>query len=168
MFCQYCGTPIHDAAQFCTACGKPTSGRPAEAESATEKLASQLKIMGILWIVYSIFRIAMGAWTLTFSHYLLPMVSNSLSHQVELSGLLDMLHGLYAMMFAYSLAAGVLGMVAGWGLLRRRPWGRILGLIAAFASILSMPFGTALTVYTLMILLASGAENAYRRLAAPG
>jgi hypothetical protein len=121
--------------------------------------------MGILWIVYSVFRIVMGSSTLIFSHYMMPMMSNLVSHEIDVSALMRVLNGMYAMMFVYSLAAGILGIIAGWGLLQRRPWGRALGIIAAFASILSLPFGTALTVYTLMILLGSGVESAYNRLA---
>ena len=45
------------------------------------------------------------------------------------------------------------GILVGWGLLRLRPWARILGIIFGSLHLLSIPFGTALGVYALVILL---------------
>jgi len=125
--------------------------------------------MGILWLIYSGFRILMGAWTLVFSHYMLPMMSGLVGEEAQpfLSSLVDMLHVFYWFTFVYSLVTGVVGLVAGWGLLQRTPWGRILAIIIAIGSVISIPFGTALAIYTLVILLASDGERNYRSLAAP-
>jgi len=45
------------------------------------------------------------------------------------------------------------GMLAGIGLLKLRPWGRIVAIIVGVLHILSFPLGTALGVYTLWVLL---------------
>ena len=57
-------------------------------------------------------------------------------------------------------AMAVLAFVAAFGLLTRRPWGRVLAIIAAILSLLKFPVGTALGIYTLWVLApsASGAE----------
>jgi hypothetical protein len=47
------------------------------------------------------------------------------------------------------------GFFAAWGLLRFRPWARILAIILGVLHILSFPFGTALAVYTLWVLLSA-------------
>ena len=172
MYCQYCGKPVDDAAQFCTNCGKQKIGSAPAATpvSATERMASHLRIMGVLWLIYSGFRILMGVWTLVFSHYMLPMMSGFMNNeemQPFLSSLVDMLHVFYGFTFVYSLVTGVVGLVAGWGLLQRTPWGRILAIIIAIGSVISIPFGTALAIYTFVILLASDGERNYRSLAAP-
>jgi len=44
-------------------------------------------------------------------------------------------------------------IVAGIGLLKKLEWGRILALVVAFFSLLSIPLGTALGIYTIVILL---------------
>jgi len=44
-------------------------------------------------------------------------------------------------------------LIAGFGLYNHREWGRILGLIVAFLNLISFPIGTALSVYTLVVLL---------------
>lgn len=40
------------------------------------------------------------------------------------------------------------GMLAGYGLLRRKAWGRILALIVGFLNLPNFPLGTALALYT--------------------
>jgi uncharacterized membrane protein (DUF2068 family) len=46
-----------------------------------------------------------------------------------------------------------LALVAGWGLMERSQWGRIVAIVAAFLSILKFPIGTALGIWTLVVLL---------------
>ncbi len=60
------------------------------------------------------------------------------------------------------LVRSVLCVVTGIALLRRRSWARPLAIVAAFLSIIKLPFGTALAIYTLWVLLpgASGQEYA--------
>ena len=45
------------------------------------------------------------------------------------------------------------GIIAGLGLLKFRPWARILAIIVGALHLLSFPLGTALGVYTLVVLL---------------
>ena len=179
MFCQYCGKPMDDAAVFCVSCGKQKVGPApsaaavaapvAPARSPLEKLTSHVRIMGTLWLIYSIFRIMMGGWTLIFAHTLLPMMSHFVNEEAQpfVISIFSMMHAIYALSFVYALVTGIVGLVAGWGLLQRATWGRVMAIIAAVASAISIPFGTALAVYTFIILFASDAERNYGTLAAP-
>jgi hypothetical protein len=45
------------------------------------------------------------------------------------------------------------GLIAGFGLLKFRPWARILALIVGALHVFSFPFGTALCIYTFWVLL---------------
>jgi hypothetical protein len=58
----------------------------------------------------------------------------------------------------------LLTFVTGWGLYKREPWGRTLALVMGFVSLLSIPFGTALGIYTLVVLLPSDADVEWREL----
>jgi hypothetical protein len=51
------------------------------------------------------------------------------------------------------LVLGLPGIAAGFGLLKRKNWGRILAIIVGLLSIANFPLGTALGVYTAYILL---------------
>ena len=60
------------------------------------------------------------------------------------------------------LAAG--GVCVGLGLMQRRPWARAAALILGILAIFHPPFGTALGVYTLWVLLADERGDEYRYL----
>jgi ABC-type polysaccharide/polyol phosphate export permease len=54
---------------------------------------------------------------------------------------------------AFLIVVSIPGIIAGIGLLKYRPWARILAIVVGVLHILSFPFGTALGVYTLVVLL---------------
>jgi hypothetical protein len=54
------------------------------------------------------------------------------------------------------------GLIAGIGLLRFRPWGRILGIVISALDLVSVPIGTALGVYGLWVLLSNETEALFR------
>lgn len=67
-----------------------------------------------------------------------------------------------AMMITGAVAIGIVcilaifsipGFIAGFGLLKFRPWARVLAIILGVLNILSFPLGTALAIYTLWVLL---------------
>jgi hypothetical protein len=45
------------------------------------------------------------------------------------------------------------GIAAGYGLLKRRSWGRILAIIIAVLGLVNFPIGTAIGIYALWVLL---------------
>jgi hypothetical protein len=63
-----------------------------------------------------------------------------------------------------ALFAGVHLLLA-WGLLERQPWARILGIVVAFLALIRFPFGTALGIYTLWVLLPESSEREYDEIA---
>jgi uncharacterized membrane protein (DUF2068 family) len=63
------------------------------------------------------------------------------------------------------LAGGVLGIIAGWGLLDRQPWARTLAIVLGVINLIHIPFGTALGIYTLWVLLPAESEQEYRSFA---
>jgi predicted membrane metal-binding protein len=65
--------------------------------------------------------------------------------------------GMAVLVFIKAIAC----LLAGWGLLQRDPWARLLTLVLAFVSLFYVPFGTALGVYTLWVLLPSKSEEEY-------
>jgi hypothetical protein len=61
----------------------------------------------------------------------------------------------------FLFCAGV-GIAAGWGLLAQQPWARMLTIIFGAFSLVDIPFGTALGIYTLWVLLPAESEQEYR------
>ena len=64
------------------------------------------------------------------------------------------------------LAKAACGFLAGWGLLHREPWARVLALVLGFIALIHIPFGTALGVYTLWVLLPGESHDEYEAMAA--
>jgi hypothetical protein len=62
------------------------------------------------------------------------------------------------------LAKAAAGFIAGWGLLQRQDWARIVALVVGFVALLNVPIGTALGVYTLWVLLPSQSDDEYKAL----
>ena len=53
-------------------------------------------------------------------------------------------------------------IIAGWGLLKRKSWSRMLAIVLGAISLLSVPVGTALGVYTLWALTKPEAQALLR------
>ena len=162
MYCTQCGSENSPASRFCANCGQaiaPASGDPYNVMPAQSRLSGHIRLLGILWLAESALRLIPGlAMLFIFSaggailQHWLPFPFSSL---VFLG--VPILWGIGALL---SLTA-VGGLVAGWGLLDRKPWARTLTLILGLLSLPSVPFGTALGVYTLWVLLPAEAEMEY-------
>jgi hypothetical protein len=53
------------------------------------------------------------------------------------------------------------GLITGFGLLKYRPWARILGLVLSALNLINIPFGTALGIYGLWVLLNKDTERLF-------
>jgi hypothetical protein len=169
MFCQYCGAPLDVGARFCNRCGNavPAVLIPRRSPDPAEVLNNHLQDIGILWVVFSIFHMLMGVWALVFAHYVMPEMLRMFSQQMNSNVTMpfpEFLKVFYMISFVFSMITGVVGLCAGWSLLRREQCGRTLALVAAFICLISIPFGTALAAYTLVVLLPPAAGLAYERL----
>jgi hypothetical protein len=175
MICQYCGGPLDEAARFCKSCGNAVPATaPASANAPcivaadpAQTFQHHVRVLGIVWMVYSVFQIMMSIWILVFSHYFLPTMQDLMSRGDASFPfpIIHFLHVIYAISSAYGAAAGILGLVAGAMLLQRKPAARLLAIVAAFLSVLSFPFGTAVAVYTLIMLMPKEAAGNYQQLA---
>lgn len=70
---------------------------------------------------------------------------------------------------AVLLLCSLPGVIAGWGLLKLRPWARVLGIVLAALAILSFfafPFTTAVGIYGLWVLLTKDTERLFNAAAA--
>jgi hypothetical protein len=60
------------------------------------------------------------------------------------------------------IAAG--GILVGWGLMNHERWARITAIVLGILALFHPPFGTALGIYTLWVLLPSGSAAEYDRM----
>ncbi len=125
---------------------------------AQGRLDGHVRLLGILWIALSAFRLVPGFFLTYAFESGFPFEGGE-----GLPGFVPaLLHNIGVLM----LAGGVLGIIVGIGLLHRQPWARMCSLVLGSLSLLDMPFGTALGIYTLWVLLPAESEREYRRIAA--
>ena len=55
------------------------------------------------------------------------------------------------------------GLLAGYGLLKGKKWGQILGIVDGFLSLFNFPVGTILGGYTLFVLFQNSANDYFGR-----
>lgn len=61
---------------------------------------------------------------------------------------------------------GVLHLILAWSLFQRESWARVLGIVIGCLALLRFPFGTALGIYTLWVLLPETSRREYDAMAA--
>jgi len=108
-------------------------------------MRDHVKILGILWIVFG----SLSLLTAIFIFLLFFGVSFIHGIELEAVGILRLI-GIIIGSFL-----GVLGLpkiIGGIGLLHGREWGRILIIILSFLSLMNVPIGTALGLYSLIVL----------------
>ncbi|HZT77249.1 MAG TPA: hypothetical protein VFA27_11365 [Vicinamibacterales bacterium] len=54
------------------------------------------------------------------------------------------------------------GLVIGIGLLKRRPWARVAGIVICILGMMAIPFGTALGIYGLWVLFSKETEQLFQ------
>jgi hypothetical protein len=152
MFCDSCGTQVQPGQAVCSKCAKPLTGYVQQAN----RMERHLHLLGIFWIAYSIFHGVAGA--------VLIILANTLFNPMRHfgSGAPPFLHPLLSFIGALLLVKGIVGVAAGYGLIQRAPWAWITTVVLAFIAMLSVPFGTALGIYTVWVLLSPGADTQYR------
>jgi hypothetical protein len=178
MYCQYCGAQLAADARFCYSCGRPTpiGVVPAAAAvsvapiDARQALSRKLQTLAILWGIYSAYRVLTALWIVSAGQMFVPMLSNIMAQtgqHMDLSPFLRLMSGILLVSAFFSVATGALGLWAAWALWKREPSGRIVALVAAVISLINIPFGTALGIYTMVVLLPETAAESYAHLGAP-
>ena len=161
MFCNQCGSPLQQGQQACGRCGAPVLGMVTYRRN---RVLEHVRLLGVLWMAYSAFAVIAGI--------VLAIVAQTVfGRSLYFPGAPPAPSTLWLRPFlsfisALILVKGSAGFIAGWGLLQREPWGRLLALVLGFISLFNIPLGTALGIYTLWVLLPAQSDEEYRAFAA--
>ncbi len=158
MFCSGCGHELQAGQASCPKCGwtPPSLTPPAipapRFEYELARYASKVRVLAILWLVFGGLSLLAGLAALHFAH---DLFSGGFAPWEQYNHMFPdwffpaAIHFFLAMI----ILRAVVCAIAGWGLLERTQWGRIMAIIAAVICMLKFPFGTAIGVATLVILL---------------
>ncbi|MGA2339893.1 MAG: hypothetical protein ABSF75_08345 [Terracidiphilus sp.] len=157
MFCSGCGHALAQGQIVCPQCNRPVAPQVPPVpgfEFLLAGYASKVRVLGILWLVYAGITLIFGIVGLAFAHAFLSGFGPFAHSHVPQTWFFP---GLLRFAWLFMVGRAVLAAVAGWGLLERTQWGRIVAIIAAILSLIRIPLGTALGIATLIILI--GARN---------
>jgi len=156
MFCDQCGTALVAGQLRCVRCGKEVLGSVQVRRSRVEE---HIRLLGILWMALSAINVVGGM--------VLVVIANTLfgpHGQLPPDVPTHWLRPFLTFIGVLVLLKAATGFIAGWGLLQRESWGRLLSLILAFVSLFNVPLGTALGIYTFWVLLPAQSDEEYRAL----
>jgi len=153
MFCNRCGTQLQPDFLLCPRCGQHTLdpiGPPAQS-----RLERHLHALGILWMVVGGLFLIPAAGLMVFGQGIRLVVHDQ-----------DAWPGFFPVLVYIAgsslliLAAG--GVCVGLGLMQRAPWARMAAIVLGVLALLHPPFGTALGIYTLWVLMGDSHGEEYQ------
>jgi Na+/H+ antiporter NhaA len=175
MFCSKCGSTVQGA--FCSQCGAPAQATPpiplppiaapVYVHPHHPRVQRNLQTLGIVWCVYGAYRavlvimialILLGVSTPAFLGGMGP-------HAEPMLPFAAVMGGLAAVAGVFILFNSCLSFLTGYALLTHKPWGRVLAIVAAILSLIEIPAGTAVGVYTLWVLGPHASSVEYEALA---
>jgi len=184
MHCAHCGAPLMPNQRFCSKCGQPVAAATAPAPAAVpvpppqplvdrtsapgpsagfalpSRVARHLGVLGVLWVIFSGLRLIPGLALIGLGHMHFPFMFAPIPAPMRLF-LTPFLGAIGLLVSGFAIA----GLIAGIGLLAHSPWARMLTIVLGCISLIHFPFGTALGIYTLWVLVPESADAEYRRLA---
>jgi uncharacterized membrane protein len=122
-------------------------------ESVARNTGRNWGLLGSLWIVYGIVRIAVSILLVLYSGEATVMFGALLSRVAEAFTFMAIFHFFYVVAIIVTALSGLFGILAGLALLARSASARILSLVASFLSVSDIPVGTTLGIYTLILFL---------------
>lgn len=156
MFCNRCGAPVQPDFNLCPKCGAPLATSVPALASPT-KLERHLRILAILWIVVGVLWVVPSLVLMGLSHASHIVIGDEMFTRPFMPPLLFSLGSVFLV-----VAAG--GILVGWGLMRHERWARIIAIVLGILSLFHPPFGTALGIYTLWVLLPADSAAEYERM----
>jgi hypothetical protein len=161
MFCDRCGAAVQPDQRFCSRCGREFGGAVAVAYPQPNRVQEHVRLLGVLWLV-------LGVLTAIGGIVLLILANTVFLHLQEMGAPPEtptaFLHSLFHALGALLLLKAAASLLAGWGLMRLEPWARMLTIVLAFLALFNVPFGTALGIFSLWVLLPVQSEREYEQM----
>jgi len=131
------------------------------ARASANRVQEHVRLVGILWLALSAFNALAGLVLLIIATQLIPHLAAENGPDFPANFLTTLL-GVIGVAVLVKAAAG---FAAGYGLLQRESWARLLTLVLSFLALFNFPLGTALGIYSLWVLFPANSEREYQEAA---
>jgi predicted anti-sigma-YlaC factor YlaD len=165
MYCSACGQALVPGQPVCTQCGRPIAATiplVPNLDFQIQTYASRIRALSIVWFIYGGLSLALGFIGMTAASTFLHGGWGQWGHSYGP----NWWFAPAMLRFGWSLliVRSALALIAGWGLMERTTWGRVVAIVAAIFSLIRIPIGTALGIWTLVTLLGYRNTTLYERL----
>jgi hypothetical protein len=180
MYCNECGQALVAGQGYCPRCGRASEmGMPAMSFRPNAPrmflpmalIERRLNRLAVAWLVYAGLVGLTGLLGLAFAHAFLQGHGGGFGHWYGPGYGHRFWHGPEWPMFAFRFARITLAvkfglaLAAGVGLMQKAYWGRTVAIVAGCLALLSFPLGTAIGIWTLVVLLNAPNAAAYEMMA---
>ena len=147
----------------------PLTGYPAGyvplVEARRERVRQNLQPMGIVWCLWGVYRLVLGA--------VAGLALEAWSRHRWWFGdggeyYPHFFGGFVPFIAVTTVVMASLALLTGYGLMTMKPWGRTLAIVMAILTLIKIPLGTALGIYTLWVLGPRDSGMEYNALARRG
>ena len=123
-------------------------------------METHVRILAVLNIVLGGLGILAGIFVMLLMGGI-GAVAGMAGHSSDSFIALPILGGIGLFVFCLIAAMSIPGVIAGVGLLKFRPWARVLTIVLSAFHLLNVPFGTALGIYGLWVLLSNEGQRLF-------
>jgi hypothetical protein len=165
MYCSGCGDALAPGQAFCAQCGRPSAAviPPIPGlQFQLQSYAGKIRVLAIFWFIYAGVALLTGFAGLAFAHAILSGAFGEWMHGPVPPVFMG--HFLLQFAWVFLVARVALSVCAGWGLMQHAQWGRMVAIIAAVFCLLKFPFGMAMGIWTLVMLLGYRNGTLYEQL----
>lgn len=159
MYCSACGQALVPGQPVCPQCGRPLAAPVPSVPNFDFQLnnyANRVRALSMVWYIYGGISMVFSLLGLAFANAFFHGNFGPWAHGPWAHGPWNpdffgpaFIHFAFAMVMVRS----ALAIIAGWGLMERTQWGRVVAIVAGVLSLIRIPIGTALGIWTLVTLL---------------
>ena len=124
-------------------------------------MQQHVKILGVIHIVMGSLAVLMGLVAMIVFLLGGALVGAAAAHDPEAAIAAPLLGFIGGVLFFLIAVLAVPGIIAGVGLLKYRPWARILTIVLSALQLFSVPIGTAVGIYGLWTMLNNETEQLF-------
>jgi hypothetical protein len=141
----------------------PYAGYPPVVAMPGQRVRQNLQALGIAWYVMGAYRLLKGL-AAGFAIHTIGMHFAWFGDGSDMMP--DFFRTIVPVIAFTTVVMSALSLLTGYGLTTRKSWGRPLAIVMAILSLIKIPLGTAIGIYTLWVLAPSASGLEYDAIAA--